>query len=242
MLRNCYKLILPVIFFLSISTPVTAYGWPFFFSTQEQAKPIDTPVVTHKLVLDPAGDAHTTGREIGDVFERSLTLQCCQALKEQIETSLPSCRVFLTRMAGETIEPLQTISFSNQVGATLHVSLHFFEHTKQKPELFIYTFSYDPATDFIEKKSTDLALIPYDQAYKLSLKKTREFSTLFFNACMSSPDKHLAHCHEPIAVPFKPLRGISAPAFGIEIGISRKDQVPLLIPLILYALKLVIQS
>jgi N-acetylmuramoyl-L-alanine amidase len=205
-----------------------------FFSTNEQPA-ATTQVPTKTIMLNPAGDSNTPGREIDDTLERSLTMHCCQALKELLEEATPSLKVLLTRLPGEAVEPLQNVSFSNRMGVDLYVSIHFYEHKQLKPELFIYTYIQNPATDFIEKKSTDLTFLPYDQAYKLSLKKTKESSSLFYSTCSAA--KSVLICHQPLAIPFKPVRGITAPALGIEVGLSQKSDVQKIVPLIAQALK-----
>lgn len=222
------------LFFL-LGTPLWVSGWPFFFGED----PSQPEVKKSIIVIDPAGDSSYEGREIEDTFERSLTLRCGQAIKEHFERAeVPTTRVFLTRYPGEMVEPLQNISFSNRLNADLYVSLHFFKTERAKPELFIYTYSLDPAVDSIEKKFTTLSLLPYDQAYKVSFKKTQELSKLFYQSLLQSS---VAHCHAPVAFPFKPLLGITAPALGLEIGLSKESQIASLISLITHALESVLQ-
>ncbi|HSW75550.1 MAG TPA: hypothetical protein VLG50_00750, partial [Candidatus Saccharimonadales bacterium] len=54
------------------------------------------------IIIDPLGDPKNTGREIDDVFERGITLQCAEELKKQLNNVLPHIRVILTRVPGET--------------------------------------------------------------------------------------------------------------------------------------------
>ena len=66
------------------------------------------------IMLDPAGDAQTTGRIIDDNYERGVTLQLCEDIKKQLEAEQPkNTRIVLTRFPGETIDPLQNANFAN---------------------------------------------------------------------------------------------------------------------------------
>src|SRR5580692_10837387 len=52
---------------------------------------------THRVVvIDPAGDVKRVGRRIGDSFERGLTLQCVEKIKEIIEERAPHITVVIT--------------------------------------------------------------------------------------------------------------------------------------------------
>ena len=195
-------------------------AWTFFSSPDEP-----TPLVSVEpkkiIVIDPTGDSQNPGREIDDTFERSLTMQMAQELKSYIEERNSHLKVLLTRSPGETLEPLQNVSFSNRLGAALYLSLNFFEQPEDKPSIFFYTLLFDPASDFIEKKESSLSLLPFDQTYKLSLKKTEDYVTQLHMSCREASKTQPLSCHRPMSLPFKPLVGIIAPAIGIEIGLRR---------------------
>lgn len=231
-------LVLASLLFLSMSKVI---GWPSFFSETPQP-----PLVPEKppftVMIDPAGDARNPGRVIDDTYERSLTMQCAEELKQLLEAEPHKCRVILTRFPGEAVEPLQNVTFANRLGIDLYISLHFFEQKTETPQIYFYTLLYDPATDFVTKKGTSLELLPYDQAYKISLAKTKQYSTLAFTSCSQASKGFHAACHAPLPVPYKPLIGITAPAIGIEIGIQSKNQGKLIAPLVAQALKAIVAS
>jgi N-acetylmuramoyl-L-alanine amidase len=234
-MRTTYPLILLLLF------GSLASGWSFFSSQEEPLPPV-APTPKKIIVIDPAGDSQNPGREIDDTFERSLTLQMAQELKTLIEEKNPQIKVLLTRSPGETLEPLQNISFSNRLGAELYISLHFFEQQEEKTSLFIYTLMFDPATDFLEKKGSELSLMPFDQTYKLSLKKTDEFATQVYKSCKEAAKTHRLICHRPLALPFKPLMGITSPALGLEIGIRKQSDWKKLTPVLAQALEQLVSS
>jgi len=87
------------------------------------------------IMLDPAGDAQYAGRRIDDSFERGLTLRCAEQLKQRLEQLFPQIHVVLTRLPGETVQPLQNANFANRLSVDLYLSIHFYHETATKPEL-----------------------------------------------------------------------------------------------------------
>lgn len=229
------QLLVLSIFFVSLLE-----AWPFFLSREEPVPPV--PSQAKKIiVIDPAGDAENPGREIDDTLERSLTMQLAQELKSYLENKHQNLRVIFTRFPGETVEPLQNVSFANRLGAEVYLSINFFEQSDETPSLFFYTLMLDPATDFLEKKSSELALLPFDQTYKLSLKKTKEFATILYNSCLDAGKTYPLTCESPISLPFKPLLGITAPAVALEIGLRKHTQWKPLVPAITQALEKMVE-
>ena len=195
----------------------TLFGWSFF--TDDDSTTPARPT-SFTIIINPAGDAKDPGRTIDDTYERSLTMQFAEELKKVLEYNNKGLKVIFTRLPGEALESLQNVSFSNRLAINLYIHLSFFEETASKPSIFTYSLLYDPATDFIQKKSSELTLLSYDQAYKVSLSESKHYSHKFAANC----NQKKFTCHTPIALPYKPLIGIMAPAIGIEMGINRKNQ------------------
>jgi N-acetylmuramoyl-L-alanine amidase len=209
-------LVISLLYFAALLTPNITHCWSFFGSKQDE--PLVVPI-RFTLMIDPAGDAKEPGRTINDTFERGITLQLAQELKQSIEAENPGVRVILTKFPGEVIEPLQNASFANRLKVDLYLSLHVFEHKDKRNTLFLYQLQYNPA-DLWVKKTEDLILLPFDQAYKNSLPKTESYIDQLYESCKKETK---LTCHTPLKIPFKPLVGISAPAIGIELGIKKKD-------------------
>ncbi len=209
-----------LIFIIVSFVPCSLFGWSFFGATPEPV-----PQRQFTLMIDPAGDARDPGREIDDSFERTLTMQCAEELKKTLEPKIPGLRVILTRFTGEIVEPSQTSSFANRLKVDVFISLHFYETKEKMKKIAVYQYLLNPATDFIEKKRDELTLLPYDQAYRFSTKKSGSYAESLFNFCKDEGKQFKIACAEPLALPFKPLMGITAPALGIEIGIKKKEDV-----------------
>lgn len=179
---------------------------------------IYTPPIT--IMLDPAGDAKTTGRTIQDSLERSITLQYAEEIKKILTNRNPHMRVSITRQPGEIIYPLQQASFANRMQPDLYININFYHEAGTKPHIYIYHFSY--GDDFITH-THGLALYPYDQAHLFSRKKTLAYGIHMCNILKQPAYDKLFTVHGPYSLPFKPLIGIIAPAIGIEISIKNKD-------------------
>src|SRR5207237_4720156 len=77
------------------------------------------------VIFDPAGDANRIGKKIGDGFERGLTLQCAEKIKEVIEHQAPYIKIIITRMPGDSVYELQNASLSNRLNVDLFINLNF---------------------------------------------------------------------------------------------------------------------
>ena len=188
----------------------TAWNLPF-----NQHKP---PTIT--LMLDPAGDAQHTGRQLDGNFERGITLQCAERIKTTLEQRHPHVRVVITRSPGEALEPLHNANFANRLNVDCYISLHLYQETATKPRLYIYYFC--DGDDLIGKKQ-ELAFYPYDKAHLLTMPTTKKYSSALQHALSQT---HLIDVQGVFKLPFKPLIGIKAPALAIEIGLQSKDTWP----------------
>src|SRR5579863_2631895 len=73
------------------------------------------------VILDPAGDAKRTGRQISDSFERGITLQCVEKIKTILER-VPYVKVIISRLPGDTVYELQNASLANRLQADLFIN------------------------------------------------------------------------------------------------------------------------
>ena len=172
------------------------------------------------LMLDPAGDAHYTGRIIEDCFERGITLQVVEQLQAIIAQRFPAVRVVVTRLPGETHQPLQHANFANRLDVDLYISVHCYSESKPKSQLYMYYFSYN---DPFASPPLPYALCPYDKAYLYSMHTTKNWCEMMMHVLRSSQYAPLFVCHGIYALPFAPLIGIKKPALALEIGLKQKD-------------------
>jgi hypothetical protein len=173
------------------------------------------------VILDPAGDAKRTGRNINDSYERGLTLQYAEKIEEYIEAGYPHISVMITRAPGDTIQDLQNASLANRK-ADFFVHLSMYHCKETKPTLFLYQFSY--GNDFAPLTS-ELTLYPYDEAYRINKNQTDQICHLF-------KEQLSQQCYQPLwniegiyAIPIKPLIGIMVPCIACEIGVKNKDSL-----------------
>lgn len=178
---------------------------------------------THKpfiLILDPAGDAQHTGRHIDDVFERGITLQCAEKIKQELAQRAPWIKVFITRLPGDIVYELQNASFANRINADLLISINFYRTQETKPTLYIYQFSC--GNDFVQIPH-NLYFLPYHDAYLVNKKQTDHIVTLFAQELAQQLYQPLFTVSGPHAIPSKQLVGIIAPCMVIEAGIKDKN-------------------
>ncbi|MDP3889087.1 MAG: N-acetylmuramoyl-L-alanine amidase [bacterium] len=189
------------------------------------------------IMLNPAGDAKHTGRQIGDSFERSITMLYVEQLKQQLENTYPGVSVILTRFPGENVPELQNANFANRLAVDLFVSFHFYMETETKPNLFIYSFSYNNA--FITNPA-DFAFYSYDQAYLFNQKITKLWTQNIYKSLQDYSS--LFTVHDTLYFPFKPLIGITSPALAIEASIKETQDWNTYIEPLVHALGSIIKT
>lgn len=169
------------------------------------------------IMIDPAGDAQSTGREIQDTFERGITLQFAQELKQQLIERMPNIRVVLTRIPGEAIQPMHNAIFANRLQVQLYLRIGFY-HEKAMPSRMAIFYYCQDQTDYWHKFNP-LQFYPYQQAHLMNLKLTEKFAQYFLQKLQNNNINSAFIPHNAFAIPIKPLLGIQAPALYIEAGL-----------------------
>jgi len=170
------------------------------------------------IMIDPAGDAKHAGRMLEDNFERGVTLQCANYLKGELERKYANVRVVLTRFPGETLEPLQNANFANRLQVDFYMSIHFYQDFENNPAIFLFRYVKHP-TDRWAKTYVPLSLISYDQVHLIQNRLTDRWSSLMYESFKKTTQSGVKN----LAIPFLPLKGIYAPALGIEVGLRHKN-------------------
>jgi N-acetylmuramoyl-L-alanine amidase len=202
------------LFILTSLCAISAYSFAFFFS------PLIYQQHSFTIMIDPAGDAQMAGRTIDNSFERGLTLQFAQKLKEVLEYRYRGLRCIISREAGEIAAPLQNANYANRINVDLYMSVNFYYESQAKPRLYLYTFSNND--DFVKRRS-DLAFYPYDQIHQFNSDKTKSWSEHIKQSLDSEVCRTLFDNKGILRIPFKPLVGIKAPAIAFEAGLKSKD-------------------
>jgi N-acetylmuramoyl-L-alanine amidase len=192
----------------------------FLFSTFFMQSLNELHFIQRTIIIDPSGDAKRTGRKIGDSFERGLTLQCAEKIKDFIEKHASHIKVIISRMPGDIVYDLQNASLANRLNADLFINLNFYYCKETKPTVFLYQFSY--GNDFASCNQR-FALHTYDQAYKINKPITDEIAVEFKKSLLHQKYQSLFAVAGVYQAPIKPLIGIIAPSIAIEAGLKTKE-------------------
>ncbi|MBI2353084.1 N-acetylmuramoyl-L-alanine amidase [Candidatus Dependentiae bacterium] len=185
------------------------------------------------VMIDPCGDAKCTGRVIQDTFERGITLQCAELLKKELNQLAPHIRVVLTRVPGETIQPLQNASFANRLQADLYIRISFYPEIDILPHVSFFQY-VTQQTDFWHSYQP-LCFYPVMQAHLIHISLTKKLGLLLNDFFKNSSFNNFFKVQGFFSIPYKPLCGIKAPALAIEAGIhQRDDYVYLIKPLVAF--------
>jgi hypothetical protein len=170
------------------------------------------------IILDPAGDSSTPGRQLYESYERAQTYDCAQELKKILELSF-NFRVIITRVPGQTLEPFQAITLANQQGNFL-VRLHFFKDTHEQPQLFGYRLFFDPVFDAAPHTLDPQSFIHIHQAHFIASTTTTFLCNKIKHELTIDVNQKLFDFYGVYGIPVKPLVGCSIPAMLFDIGIN----------------------
>lgn len=187
------------------------------------------------LMLDPAGDAKYTGRSIGNTFERSITMQMAQHIKEQLEENYPTVSVTLTRTPGEIIHPLQNANFANRLSVDLYINLSCVADFATKPTAYIYSYTNQFA--FLPPPSLQ-TFIPYTHAFLVNDHITKAITQIIKKDL--SEQQTFFTVKGVFAFPLKPTVGVLAPAFSIECGLNNQNQWQQYLPVLVHSISTII--
>lgn len=186
------------------------------------------------IMIDPIGDAKYTGHEIEDTFERSLTLQCAQKLKETIEQKFSNTQVFITRNAGDALQPLQNASYANKMNVDLYLCLSFYQEETIPGHIAI--FYYLENIIDLQHKYNPFYFYHISQGYLKNISDSKQIALTIasvFNQKNINP--HFL-CLGAFGIPCNPLFGIQPPSIYIEAGLQHKNDWAYLIEPIMQAL------
>ena len=180
------------------------------------------------MVLDPGAQQDTT------ITQETLT--CVKALQQALEDTFPQARIVLSSTSQEAVDSLQVASFSNRIAADLHISFNFFMEKEVIKNIRIYSCSTPVG---MQKKSSELTLIPAEKAYELHAQESKTFGQRFFTAAKKEGPLPV---FEPKELSLKTLKTVTAPAFLIEVGIGKAKDWKAYFPQLFEGLKEVITA
>ncbi len=157
------------------------------------------------------------------------TVTYAMELKHHLQAELPSLKIALSRSHEQKIEQQDSASFANRLQADLFIHLSLYVEKENNRSLSIYSFAYDPITDFWPTKPTPLSFIPVDRAHIFSARTSKKEAATLTSLLSKSLHSSFA-LHMPICLPYKPLKGILAPALGLEVMLTHAKEWRLLLP------------
>ncbi|MCK4265104.1 N-acetylmuramoyl-L-alanine amidase [Candidatus Babeliales bacterium] len=182
----------------------------------------DNPLV----MLSPAGDAKNPGRTLDKGYERGVTLQIAEKLKEKI-IDIYGARCLLTRSPGEVVSHLQNASFANRIFSNrvgFYLSIHVYHEEDIKPKLAIYRLVYNSMVDFASHNFSKFSFLTLYEAHFINIYKTKSFAEKMAEILTNEEHGQKFDFYGINGIPFKPLLGIIVPALAIEIGIKEEEQ------------------
>jgi len=169
------------------------------------------------ILLDPAGDATTPGRLIGDTYERTCMQQLAQELKNALEKK--GHTVVLSRLPGEKISQKEKAQLANQCTVDMVLRLQAYHCAKVTPQLHI--FYYD--THEMYATRTTPHVLSYNKAHTLHHKESKGYAQALYEQLHQDHYARFLCAHEPIGMPCVALKGIVPPALSIECGMQRSS-------------------
>lgn len=180
------------------------------------------------IIIDPSGDGSHTGREIDDTFERNLTLECAQELKEELSRIAPHVHVIITRHLGQLLQPLENAAFSSKIHTDFYLNIGFYQETESRSRLSIFNY-LEKQGDLLHRYNP-LYFYPVRKAHLINVSIDKAISQNFLNKLKDSSAASIWVAKGIFAIPYKPLLGVKAPCLAIEAGLKTKECWKELIP------------
>ncbi len=172
-------------------------------------------------MIDPIGDAQYTGREIEDTFERVVTLQCAQKLKEMIRNNFDNVQVIITRTAGEKISERQNASFANRMNVDLYLAISLYHQSSIPSNVAIFYYRQNYMDQY--HKYDPYKFYHITEAHLIKNTLSMNIAKMFIQ---SFQNKNINTYFLPIGyfgIPCMPLFGVTSPAIYIEAGLKNKN-------------------
>lgn len=170
-------------------------------------------------MLQPAGNARHPGRSIHGSFERGLSIQLAEQLKELLEQKDPSIEVIIPRFAGQTTEPLEHANIANRLSVDAYIAILLYEQEESNAQLALYTYASDPSDALKITHKKNLQFIPYDQAHIMHHTISYRMADVLLTSFKANP-LFTVMGNTVHALPLKNLMGIVPPHMALELSIQ----------------------
>jgi len=211
-----------------------------------------------RIMLDPAGTQHPS-RQIQNVQEKTITLNCAEQLKKEIEQALPNSAVILTRTAGQAAKnhaahgsPQAASQISNYAQRAnssqidLFLSLNFYQETDTKPHLYLYQFLYSTDNLFAlsasKAKPSPFTFYKEEQSYLFNHAASEKAAHVIQKTANNKQYASLFTTHTVIACPCAQLKGVIVPALVLDMGLIQATDWQQYIAPLVESIKLIAQQ
>lgn len=173
------------------------------------------------IILDPAGDSRSIGRTIHDTFERSVTLQIAEYIRQEYTKEHDDSRLRITRSVGEVHDQHQRATFANCSRADIYIHISAYATHEEHPLCTIYTYRTHPTTDLWRREPNPMAFIPYYEAHLNHCATSERIAQRLYQKLTTIRPCPIVTT-ACVGFPYAPMRGITIPAVGIELGIPKQ--------------------
>ncbi len=174
----------------------------YFFPFTSQKKPF-------YIFIETQGNAVNPGRIIDDSFEAEITFNAAQYLKNALQEKYHNTKIIVQRS-----DELSNASTANRLNVDLYLQISACKGNSTG----IYLFSFTYHDSFILKDG--MSFIPYDQIYLINKTTTASWLEIVSNVLQQNQLLKGAY-----AFPYRPLIGIKAPAFAVELSLKNKSEL-----------------
>ncbi len=186
---------------------------------------------TQKIItLNPAGDAQKLGRKLANGYERGTTLKLAEALEQKLKNEIKNKKphsnthVVLARTPGQAHTQLETAAFANRLKTNFFISVHVYHEKTPKPKIFLYQRVTNPLTDFTPRTFDTLSFLPVTQAHLPEISTSRTFGEKLKTHLSQKDYLKQFDTYGLFGIPLNTLKGVTAPALTIEIGINQDNK------------------
>lgn len=191
----------------------------YFFPFSSQKKPF-------YIFIETQGNAVNPGRIIDDSFEAEITFNAAQYLKNALQEKQQNIKITVQRS-----EDLSNATIANRLKVDLYLQISACKSNNTGINLF--SFSYHDS--FILKDG--LSFISYDQIYLLNKITTDSWLEIVSDSL--EQNKLLKGVY---SFPYRPLIGIKAPAFALELSLKNKSELLECITIFAHSLEPIIKD
>lgn len=191
----------------------------YFFPFSSQKKPFC-------IFIETQGNSANPGRIIDDSFESEITFNAAQHLKNLLQEKHHNIKITVQRS-----EDLSNATIANRLKVDLYLQISACKSNNTG----IYLFSFTYHDSFILEDG--LSFISYDQIYLLN--KITTDSWLEIVSDFLEQNKLLKGVY---SFPYRPLIGIKAPAFALELSLKNKSELLECITIFAHSLEPIIKD